>query len=390
MKKNGTIVATFCVIIFGVIGVTLAYYRTNNSYTNEFDASKYKIKTEEVFESPTDWKPGDVTPKTVNVKNEGEVEAAVKVCFREKWEDKDGNELPMKGVILNYKKHYENNWLIECNYDNKTCFYYYKALEPNEITEDLLQSVEFDNNTSFNSTTTCTEDPTTHKKTCTSTINGYSGGKYTLYVDIETVQYSAYRETWGDVQVRYGKDAYFSSCDSLNIIKSLPNRDNVVGYLFTDKLIFKDEELSNYDLSVAKCETIYADSRIEENRYNLCQNVIYINGNNHQQGEIINLKSFNMKQIYSDNPQYDSVSKTTLYTDASITTKQIDYYGYSKYSIAKTHFPYSEDDIVSMNFSDIILNSWDEYGYINIASTSTFTMPNHGVIIDAAYYTSGS
>ena len=197
MKSKKSLIAIMLVVVFGVVGTTIAYYSSQDTFTNEFDAGKYKIKTEEVFESPDNWIPGDTTPKEISVTNQGNVDAAVKVCFREKWEDENGNPLPLFNnigrqiVFLTYKHGFKNYWYKDCA-SNTNCYYYYKKLAPGETTEGLLESVTFNEFAEFETTNTCTTDPVTHKTTCVNSVNGYSGGKYTLYADIETVQYNQY------------------------------------------------------------------------------------------------------------------------------------------------------------------------------------------------------
>ena len=345
MKKNGTIVATFCVIIFGVIGVTLAYYRTNNSYTNEFDASKYKIKTEEVFESPTDWKPGDVTPKTVNVKNEGTIDAAVKVCFEEKWEDKNGNSLPLvddyygdKIVGLKFSDIPDFYWRKDCYSD---CYYYYKKLEPGETTENLLESVIYFGEFNQPSTIDCVEDPVTHSKTCNSRITDYNGAKYTLDIKIETVQYPYYQNAWGNLLV---KNRNNNSCENFSIKGMTPNRRGVVAYSISKKdnknIFIKDSELDNFDLSSSNCRVIYADSISEENKYNMCDSAIYIAGTNYQAGVTIPLE-FSFRMDYS-NTSYESGG--ILYdSDIDFTSPEEIEYSWSNSTI--NLFPFADTDL---------------------------------------------
>ena len=214
--------AILLVVLFGIIGGTIAYYQSSDTFTNEFDAGKYVIKTEEKFESPTNWLPGDTTPKEITVTNQGNVDAAVKVCLNPKWEDENGNTLPLYdnnyefAAQIEFNSDFDLYWLNQCdnNFEDKYCFYYNKKLTPGETTEPLLESVTYNPNFEFNGTTTCTTDPTTHKKTCTTTLGGYSGGKYTLTANIETVQYSEYQNIWSGVEVQKNNGA----CGPLRVL----------------------------------------------------------------------------------------------------------------------------------------------------------------------------
>ena len=208
-------------VLFGIIGGTIAYYQTSDTFTNEFDTGKYVIKTEETFESPPNWTPGDTTPKEVTVKNEGDVKAVVKICLTEKWEDASGNTLPLFdsnyefAALVEFDPNYDLFWLTDCNNNDdegQRCYYYYKVLDPGETTEALLQSVTYNPYFDFESTTTCTTDPVTHKQTCIIDLGGYSGGKYTLNVNVETVQYSHYEDAWPNAQISKN-----NSCEPLTL-----------------------------------------------------------------------------------------------------------------------------------------------------------------------------
>ena len=204
MKNKKSLLAIMLVVLFGIVGGTVAYYQTTNTFSNVFNTGKYKIVTEETFESPPNWKPGDNTPKEFTVKNEGDVPAAVKVCLEDKWEDKDGNELLLiddlsrPAVLLNYNEDYQEYWKHDCD-ETKRCYYYHTILEPNEETTPLLESVIYNLYFDPGSENVCTTDQETHVTTCTSTDDGYSGGKYTLDIKIETVQANKYKEVWGDI-----------------------------------------------------------------------------------------------------------------------------------------------------------------------------------------------
>ena len=53
-----------------IIGTTFAFFSSDINIENIFNAGTYKTITTEVFTSPTRWKPGDETPKTIKTKNE--------------------------------------------------------------------------------------------------------------------------------------------------------------------------------------------------------------------------------------------------------------------------------------------------------------------------------
>ena len=78
-----------------VIGVTVAYYTSNDTFSNEFNTSVYKMIAEENFQSPDNWTPGTTTPKEVYAINQGDVEAAVRIKIEESWIGNDDTELDL-------------------------------------------------------------------------------------------------------------------------------------------------------------------------------------------------------------------------------------------------------------------------------------------------------
>ena len=375
------------VLLFGIIGVTFAYYQTNNTFTNEFDAGKYKIKTEEVFESPLNWEPGDITPKTVSVKNEGTVDAAVKVCFREKWEDKNGNEFNGDGTRFEFSNYYYGgHWFQECDdLREYNCYYYYKKLEPGETTETIIDGVIFEKSINYPTTTTCTEDPVTHKKSCRSTVTDYSGGKYTLYIDIETVQYNVYQEVWNNPTViQYSFTG--SSCENLSLRSSLPNTNGKVSYTTERTVLLKDDELANYDLSEAKCSVVYINSISEENKYNACNGVVFTDSETYQEGETVSLRSMYIRYVSFSGMTIDDTSGIIVLEDSRVYIMDPNEAIYSQQHMARFFYPFNENDVEVMEFSSMRADDWTNNGEVYVRTPSTFKMPNHGVIFVLDYH----
>jgi len=375
MKNKRSLFAIVLVVLFGIIGGTIAYYQSNDTFTNEFNTGNYVIKAEETFESPDNWIPGDTTEKKISVKNEGNVDAAVKVCFREKWEDKDGNTLPtLKNsnpvAILNYKQGYRNYWLEDCNQAVK-CFYYYKKLEPNETTEDLLESVTFNSNVVFNNTTSCTDDPTTHKKSCTTTVDDYSDAKYTLNIDIETVQYNSYQNVFNNVEVIADAVSNYS-CSNINLLSSAPTSFRV-GYRL-DNSYLKESELSDIgiDSSNPNCNVIYVNSVSEENKYYYCRGIIYYD-NLYSAGDTVNIKAIRKRYISGD---IVTSGNNTIIKNYSIDEDDFDSWGYRKDEYAID----SDRNVMNFNVSSRSWEEWDKGFPLSIESSNSFVMPRHSIL----------
>ena len=381
-KRNfKSLYAIMAVFFLGLIGTTFAYFGTNSTFTNEFNAGEYVIKAEETFQSPTDWKPGNTTPKVVNVKNEGDIDAAIRVCFEEKWEDKNGNSLPIKDeydnpiVYLNYSDYSSFYWMQDCN---SNCYYYYKKLEPGETTENLLESVVYSGGFSQPSTVDCEEVPLTHSKICSSKITDYNGAKYTLNINVETVQYPYYQDMWGNLSIINFETGY---CENYNIKSILPNRTGTVAYYITtsgsSNIFIKDSELDNYDLTNANCRVIYENSISEANKYNMCDSAFYTAGTNFQEGTILPLAI----DIRMDNKFETSyIDNAGILHNSQLENGTIDFIYYSESIARNFYFPFDDNDINTMNFNGIVSNYWEDGRYLELIYDSSFKMPNHSVV----------
>ena len=195
-KKPMLFIALLFVVCFAV-GGTLAYYTTSDTFTNVFNVSTYGVDVSEVFESPNNWQPGDITEKVISVKNTGETPVAVRVKLEQSWQDKDGNPLPLadsEGTEA-AKIWFNNSYLVywpsyldpsSDEYNKTEYFYYYKALGTNEETETLMNAVGYNPYFIFEETQNCEINPDTHTTTCISTLDGHAGGTYTLKITVET------------------------------------------------------------------------------------------------------------------------------------------------------------------------------------------------------------
>ena len=71
-------------------------------------------------------------------------------------------------------------------------YYYNKKLSSGNSTTSFIKSVTF--NSQITADTECTTSGNVTK--CESTGNGYDGAKYTLTINVETVQFNAYKAIW--------------------------------------------------------------------------------------------------------------------------------------------------------------------------------------------------
>ena len=281
MKKNKKpLVMGLFIVLLGIIGSTIAYYTSNTTFTNEFNTGKYIIESSETFESPDNWMPGDQTSKQLVVTNQGTIPAAVRVYFEESWIDKDGNPLPLyvntnPVSIINFSNNSQDFWYKTCDDLNNSqkYYYYYKVLNPNESTKPIIDSVLFNPNIQINDNVVCTNDDETHTQVCTSTFGGYTGGKYTLTVHMETVQYNKYHEIWGSPEVER-----YNNCEELDIkdenydkgvlmhsnnmnekfIANHITRDNFEKITFVDNTNVPVDAIYSFDASINQDQTVKA------------------------------------------------------------------------------------------------------------------------------------
>lgn len=195
--KNKKTIVFIIVLLVLFVGGTIAYYRSSDVLENIFNAGTYKTVATEVFESPTNWKPGDETPKTVTIKNEGTIPVRARISLGIEWRNANGglidsyimgnNGAPELAAIVNYDN--LDDWTRSNGY-----YYYNDILNPNDVTSSLLKSVTF--NPNVENSIVCTKSNNGLTETCESTDLGYDGGTFKLFVNIETVQASAYLEVW--------------------------------------------------------------------------------------------------------------------------------------------------------------------------------------------------
>lgn len=187
---RSTIAIIILLLVFGIVGVTLAYFSSRQTYSNVFKTKPYSTEFTENFTSPDNWVPGTTTPKTVTAKNTGEVDVAVRVSYTENWKSANGATLDgmqdaEKAAIINLSNN--DDWVHSNGY-----YYYNKTLKTGESTNSFIESVTFNEN--IEADFECREEA--GSKVCTSTGNGYDGATYTLTIKVETIQANAYQTAW--------------------------------------------------------------------------------------------------------------------------------------------------------------------------------------------------
>ena len=187
MKKKKSLIGICLLLLVTVIGVTFAYYTSNTSFVNLFNTGKYKVKVVEEFVSPDNWVPGETIPKTVTAKNEGNVDAAVRISYVEKWETQEGvditDQIDSNPAIINFSN--TSDWTLNSGY-----YYYNYILKPNDVSNSFISGVTLD--PALNGVT-CTGEG--NERVCEAQ-NSIGGAKYKLTFTIETAQADKYKEIW--------------------------------------------------------------------------------------------------------------------------------------------------------------------------------------------------
>lgn len=198
IKKSRKKQIVFTIVaILTVLGGTLAYFTTSDSIFNFFKTSKYEAKIVENFESPDNWKPNTTTKKDIKVTNNGTIDMAVRVKYKEKWTNANGKEIPLKDEDGNIAS------IIDFNSDwekDEDGYYYYGSkkkmtrLEPKETSTSFINSVTF--NEKIKAELKRTEENNGQTIIYESTGDGYDNAKYMLTIEIETVQYDMASSIW--------------------------------------------------------------------------------------------------------------------------------------------------------------------------------------------------
>ena len=94
MKNKKPIIALGALAVVGLVAGTIASFTSEVTLDNVFTTATYKTKSEEVFESPSNWAPGQTVPKTLETENQGTIPVAVRVTTSESWKDENNQTIP--------------------------------------------------------------------------------------------------------------------------------------------------------------------------------------------------------------------------------------------------------------------------------------------------------
>ena len=263
-NKKPVIFLLLLVAVSIIVGGTIAYYTSSDTFNNEFNTGTYKIETQEAFVSPDNWTPGTTTPKTVIATNKGNTPAAVRVKLTPSWIGSDGvTTLPLtdgtnEAAIINYAFDKDYKWEKVGDW-----YYYTRPLDENESTSSLLESVTFNPNVNISASHNCVENETTHETICTTETTGYGDATYKLIVDIETCQYDKYKEIWStNIDISNPEtiiDGTLRKNDSVDyVFGENISRDLFESINILDVIKIPNNAIDSWDASVEQNESIMA------------------------------------------------------------------------------------------------------------------------------------
>lgn len=166
-KKSKVAVAGVAAV--ALVGGTLAYWSSSSTINNPFSTNSYGGETTEEF-NPADggnWEPGSKVDKKVGVTNTGDYPIYVRMKFTETWsnlqsdvkekandavntmmleqaDSTDGKVLADKSVV---EKKLVENWDSLWTKSDDGWYYFDDELNPNESTDNLLESVTLSDTT---------------------------------------------------------------------------------------------------------------------------------------------------------------------------------------------------------------------------------------------------
>jgi alternate signal-mediated exported protein len=188
MKNKKPIIAGVAAIGVLLIGCTAAYFTDEWSKDNHFQLGDSDTEFIETFDSPTNWKSCDVTPKELVIKNKSGAPVTARFKMEEYWKV---NGSTSEGKISDLSLDYQGERVAIINFKNedkwelRDGWYTYKTvLQPGDSTDSLLESVTFNCNQNFSGATTYSDD----HKTGTTQTTDYQNARYHLFITAQTNQ----------------------------------------------------------------------------------------------------------------------------------------------------------------------------------------------------------
>ena len=160
-----------------------------------------------------------------------------------------------------------------------------------------------------------------------------------------------------------------------------------VKYILDGHVYFKENEMADYDLSLANCsKTFYNGEKTEDNKYILCEGELIFKGKSlHYAGDKVEIKPITLRHFYYENETSCTEEEENIFV-CSGNIEQEDsirnIWVYSSYYMNEVGYTIAQDDLNVMNFreySEDDISLWESERILVVESPSSFTMPAHGV-----------
>ena len=197
-KKKNLIIAGVALASVAAIGGTIAFYSDQVVFNNDFKLGAGTTEFVETFESPTNWKSCDETPKTLVITNKSDVPVAARFKMVQYWKE-DGST--SAGQTSDLSLTYQNQNVAIINFQNQSdweqdgdWWVYKGTLQKNQSTSSLLKSVTFNCSINFAGAVTYSTDG----KVGTTGTNVYQNARYHLDITAQTVAADQKTQAWGN------------------------------------------------------------------------------------------------------------------------------------------------------------------------------------------------
>lgn len=151
-KKSKNILLLFALALLALIGATIAYYTSQQTFDNELSVKEPGVAVIEKFNPADHWVPGEEKIKEVWFTNTGQMDMLLRFHVETKWADgkkpNGATDADAAACIqLNQKDSFAANF-VSFTENSRTYYYYKKVLKPGESTTRVLDSVTFSSNIS--------------------------------------------------------------------------------------------------------------------------------------------------------------------------------------------------------------------------------------------------
>ncbi len=198
-KKRIIFVVALILALLTSLQSSLAYFTSSVMVYSDFKVAEFSQYSKQVFVSPNDWMPGDITKDEILIGNNGARSIAVRARISEQWIADGVGEI--SGTDANGNKaaivHFNENWTL-----GDDGYYYYGSkgnlieLKSGEETSSIIDSVEFNRNIT-NAPLLVTESYSNEfLKHLYSSNTSYDNASYNLAVEFEMIQYNGGINIW--------------------------------------------------------------------------------------------------------------------------------------------------------------------------------------------------